>query len=70
MLALGKEGGASANQHRINPYPGLVDETQSGSFGGEGRAADRDIALPRVGLHRPLPFLARWWLARDRRDQL
>ena len=49
VLALGKEGTATAHQHRQDPDPILVDETQRGRLGGERRAADRDVALRRFG---------------------
>src|SRR3984893_3287217 len=45
-LALGKERNSTANQHRVDPGPVLVDQTQRGRLGGESRAADRDVALP------------------------
>src|SRR5207247_5638600 len=48
-LALGKERNAHANQHRVDHGPVLVDQTQRGRLGGESRAADRDVALPRLG---------------------
>src|SRR5215470_1095034 len=47
--ALGKERNATANQHRVDPGPVLVDQTQRGRLGGESRAADRDVALRRLG---------------------
>src|SRR5919106_1057516 len=34
-LALGKERNATANQHRVDPGPVLVDQTQLGRLGGE-----------------------------------
>ena len=37
--ALGKERNATANQHRVDPGPVLVDQTQRGRLGGESRAA-------------------------------
>src|SRR5664280_2218497 len=55
-LALGKVRNATANQHRVDPGPVLVDQTQRGRLGGERRAADRDIALPRLG-SQPLDLL-------------
>src|SRR5450756_410543 len=55
-LALGKERNATANQHRVDPGPVLVDQTQRGRLGGERRAADRDVALPRLG-SQPLDLL-------------
>ena len=48
MLALQKEGIATANQHRVGPDPLLVDQTQRGRLGGKSRATNRDIALPRA----------------------
>ena len=48
-LALGKERNAAADQHRVDSGPVLVDQTQRGRLGGESRAADRDVALPRLG---------------------
>src|SRR5450759_5179924 len=39
-LALGKERNATANQHRVDPGPVLVDQTQRGRLGGERRAAE------------------------------
>ena len=54
--ALGKERNATANQHRVDPGPVLVDQTQRGRLGGESRAADRDVALPRLG-SQPLDLL-------------
>src|SRR6266516_720914 len=48
-LALGKERNATANQHRVDHGPVLVDQAQGGRLGGERRAADRDVALPRLG---------------------
>src|ERR671919_2540682 len=55
-LALGKERNATADQHRVDHGPVLVDETQRGRLGGERRAADRDFALPRRG-SQPLDLL-------------
>src|SRR2546422_5256657 len=55
-LALGKERNATANQHRVDPGPVLVDQTQRGRLGGESRAPDRDVALPRLG-SQPLDLL-------------
>jgi hypothetical protein len=46
--ALGKERYATANQHWVDPGPVLVDQAQRGRRGGESRAADRDVALPRL----------------------
>ena len=46
--ALGKERYATANQHGVDPYPVLVDQAQRGRLGGESRAADRDVAFPRL----------------------
>src|ERR1022692_4293556 len=48
-LALGKERNATANQHRVDPGPVLVDQAQRGRLGGESRAADPDVALRRLG---------------------
>src|SRR5436190_18420761 len=55
-LALGKERNPTANQHRVDPGPVLVDQTQRGRLGGESCAADRDVALPRLG-SQPLDLL-------------
>src|SRR5580704_5655324 len=55
-LALGKERYATANQHREDPGPVLVDQAQRGRLGRESRAADRDIALPWLG-SQPLDLL-------------
>jgi hypothetical protein len=55
-LALGKERNATANQHRVDPGPVLVDQAQRGRLGGESRAADRDVALRRPG-SQPLDLL-------------
>jgi len=48
-LALGKERNAAAHQHRVDPGPVLVDQTQRGRRGGQSRAADRDVDLPGLG---------------------
>ena len=48
-IALGKERNATAKQHRVDPGPVLVDQTQGGHLGGESRAADRDVPLPGLG---------------------
>ena len=48
-LALGKERNATANQHRVDPGPVLVDQTQRSRLCGESRATDRDVALLRLG---------------------
>src|SRR5579862_7834967 len=45
-LAVGKEWNATANQHRVDPGPVLVDQIHPGCFGGERGAADRDVAVP------------------------
>src|SRR6266704_3908583 len=55
-LALGEERNATADQHRVDPGPVLVDQTQRGRLGGESRAADRDVALLRLG-SQPLDLL-------------
>src|SRR6059058_6398200 len=55
-LALGEERNATANQHRVNPGPVLVDQTQRGRLSGESRTADRDVALRRLG-PQPLDLL-------------
>src|SRR5439155_12493330 len=55
-LALGKERDATANQHRVDHGPVLVDQIQGGRLGGESGAADRDVALPRRG-SQPLNLL-------------
>src|SRR5205823_7503421 len=55
-LALGKERNATANQHRVDHGPVLVDQAQGSRLGGERRAADRDLALPRLG-SQPLDLL-------------
>lgn len=56
-LTLGKEWNAAANQHRADHNPVLVDQAQRGRLGGEGRAADRDVVLPRLG-SQPLDLLS------------
>jgi pimeloyl-ACP methyl ester carboxylesterase len=45
-----------AGQHRVDPGPVLVDQVQRGRLGGESRAADRDVALARLG-SQPLDLL-------------
>ena len=45
-LALGKERNATANQHRVDHNPVLVDKTQCRHLGSESGTADRDVALP------------------------
>ena len=45
VLAPGKERSATADQHRIDPHPILVDQTQPRRLGGKRRAADRDGAV-------------------------
>src|SRR6059036_65262 len=55
-LALGKERDATANQHRVDHGPVLVDQTQRGRLGGERGAADGDVPLPRLG-SQPLDLL-------------
>src|SRR6201986_1867805 len=55
-LALGKERNATAHQPRVDPGPVLVDQAQRGRLGGESRAADRDVALRRLG-SQPLDLL-------------
>src|SRR5664280_3119011 len=55
-LALGKVRSATANQHRVDPGPVLVDQTQRGRLGGARRAADRDVAITRLG-SQPLDLL-------------
>src|SRR5665213_764695 len=54
--ALREERNATANQHRVDPGPVLVDQIQRGRLGGESRAADRDGALPPLG-SQPLDLL-------------
>jgi hypothetical protein len=53
---LGKEPKTTANQHRLDPGPILVDETQRSRLGGECGAADRDVAVPRIA-SQPLDLL-------------
>src|SRR5213083_1743768 len=48
-LALGEEWNATANQHRVDHGPVLVDQTQRGRLGGASRTTDRDVALTRLG---------------------
>ena len=52
----GEERNATADHHRVDPV--LVDQARRGRLGGESRAADRDVALPRLGLQ-PLDPSAR-----------
>ena len=52
----GKERSATADQHRVDHGPVLVDQTRRGRLGGEGRAADGDVAVPRLG-SQPLDLL-------------
>ncbi len=47
---------ATADQHRVDPGPVLVDQIQRGRLGGESRAADRDVALSWLR-SQPLDFL-------------
>src|ERR1700742_1463145 len=55
-LALGEERDATADQHRVDPGPVLVDQAQRGRLGGEGRTADRDVTFARPG-PQPLDLL-------------
>ena len=47
-FALGKVRDATTHQRGVDHHPILVDETQLGHLGRERRAADRDLALPRL----------------------
>src|ERR1700733_5524407 len=52
-LVLGEERNATAHQHRVDPGPVLANQAQRGRLGGESRAADRDVALRRLGPQSP-----------------
>src|SRR5262249_34358999 len=52
--ALGKERNATANQHRVDPGPVLVDQTQRGRHGGQSRPPR--AMLPSAGSARNPPL--------------
>jgi hypothetical protein len=69
-LALRKERDATANQHRVDHGPVLVDQAQGGRLGGKRRAADRDVALltdqvERAGYPASVFDQSFFWIVRD-----